>query len=328
VWAYLLRRVLAGMLVLLVLSIGMFVLVALSGDPLAQLRANPNVSPATIKAAAAQLHLNQPLVERYWGWLTGLLLHGSLGTSYTGQPVGPQVAQRLIVTLKLVVPAVILSVLLGVVVGVISAVRQYKPVDHISTGLAYLFFSTPVFVLGLLLKDFLAVDLNKAAGHTVLFTVGESSPGITGAGNVFVNEVQHAILPVLTLTLITYATWSRFQRAAMLDVLNSDYIRLARAKGLSPRRVLFVHALRNALVPVVTVVAIDFAALVGGAVVTEIVFSWYGMGQYLLNALTGAESPDVYAVQGWLMVAGTAVILFNILADLLYALLDPRVRHA
>jgi peptide/nickel transport system permease protein len=328
VWAYLLRRVLAGILVLLVLSIGMFVLVALSGDPLAQLRANPNVSPATIKAAAAQLHLNQPLAERYWGWLTGLLLHGSLGTSYTGQPVGPQIAQRLVVTLKLVVPAVILSVLLGVVVGVVSAVRQYKPVDHISTGLAYLFFSTPVFVLGLLLKDFLAVDLNKAAGHTVLFTVGESSPGITGAGNVFVNEVQHAILPVLTLTLITYATWSRFQRAAMLDVLNSDYIRLARAKGLSPRRVLFVHALRNALVPVVTVVAIDFAALVGGAVVTEIVFSWYGMGQYLLNALTGAESPDVYAVQGWLMVAGTAVIGFNILADLLYALLDPRVRHA
>ena len=327
-WAYLLRRLGAGIMVLLVLSFGVFLLVALSGDPLAQLRANPNVSPATIAAAAAQLHLNEPLVVRYWSWLTGLLLHGSLGTSYTGQPVGAQIAQRLVVTLKLVVPAVILSVLLGVVVGVISAVRQYKPVDHISTGLAYLFFSTPVFVLGLLLKDFLAVDLNKAAGHTVLFTVGESSPGITGGGNVFVNEVQHAVLPVLTLTLITYATWSRFQRAAMLDVLNADYVRLARAKGLSPRRVLFVHALRNALIPVVTIVAIDFAALVAGAVVTEIVFSWYGMGQYLLNGLTGAESPDVYAVQGWLMVAGTAVILFSILADLLYALLDPRVRHA
>lgn len=327
-WTYLLRRVLAGIMVLLVLSFGVFLLVALSGDPLAQLRAQPNISPATIRAAAAQLHLNQPLVERYWSWLTGLLLHGSLGTSYTGQPVGSQIAQRLTVTLKLVVPAVLLSVVLGVVVGVVSAVRQYKPVDHISTGLAYLFFSTPVFVLGLLLKDFLAVDLNKAAGHTVLFTVGESSPGITGGGNVFVNEVQHAVLPVLTLTLITYATWSRFQRAAMLDVLNADYIRLARAKGLSPRRVLFVHALRNALIPLVTVVAIDFAALLAGAVVTEIVFSWYGMGQYLLNGLTGAESPDVYVVQGWLMVAGTAVILFNILADLLYALLDPRVRHA
>lgn len=318
----------AGIVVLLILSFGVFLLVALSGDPLAALRANPQTSPKTIAAAAAQLHLNQPLIQRYWGWLDGLLLHGSFGTSFTGQPVGPQIAQRLEVTLKLVVPAVIVSVLLGVVVGVISAVRQYKPVDHISTGLAYLFFSTPVFVLGLLLKDFLAVDLNRAAGHTVLYTVGESTPGINGTWNVFVNEVQHAILPVLTLTLITYATWSRYQRAAMLDVLNADYIRLARAKGLSPRRVLFVHALRNALIPVTTIVAIDFAAALGGAVVTEIVFSWYGMGQYLLNGLTGAESPDVYAVQGWLIVAGAAVIVFNILADLLYSLLDPRVRYA
>ena len=327
-WAYLLRRVVAGVLVLLVLSFGVFLLVALSGDPLAALRANPQTSPATIAAAAKQLHLNQPLVERYWGWLDGLALHGSFGTSYTGQPVGPQIVQRLEVTLKLVVPAAILSVLIGVVVGVISAVRQYRPVDHISTGLAYLFFSTPVFVLGLLLKDFLAVDLNRAVGHTVLYTVGENTPGITGTWNVFANEVQHAILPVLTLTLITYATWSRFQRAAMLDVLNADYIRLARAKGLSPRRVLFVHALRNALVPVITIVAIDFAGLLGGAVVTEIVFSWYGMGQYLLNGLTGTESPDVYAVQGWLIVAGAAVIIFNILADLFYGLLDPRVRYA
>ena len=326
-WTYLLRRVLAGLVVLLVLSFGVFILVSLSGNPLAALQANPGISRATIAAAAAQLHLNEPLVDRYWGWLYGLL-HGSFGVSYTGQPVGSQIAQRLLVTVKLVVPAVILSVLIGVVVGVISAVRQYKPVDHVSTGLAYLFFSTPVFVLGLLLKDFLAVDVNRAVGHTVLFTVGENTPGITGTWNVFVNGVQHAVLPVLTLTLVTYATWSRFQRAAMLDVLNADYIRLARAKGLSPRRVLFVHALRNALIPVITIVAIDFAALIGGAVVTEIVFSWNGMGQYLFNGLTGAESPDVYAVSGWLIVAGTAVVVFNILADLLYGLLDPRIRNA
>ncbi len=326
-WPYLLRRLLAGFTVLLVLSFGVFILVALSGNPLATLQATPGVSRATIAAAAAQLHLNEPLADRYWGWLYGLL-HGSFGSSYTGQPVGSQIAQRLLVTVKLVVPAVILSVLIGVVVGVISAVRQYKPVDHVSTGLAYLFFSTPVFVLALLLKDFLAVDVNRAAGHTVLFTVGENTPGIAGAWNVFVNEVQHAVLPVITLTLVTCATWSRFQRAAMLDVLNSDYIRLARAKGLPPRRVLFVHALRNALIPVVTVVAIDFAALIGGALVTEIVFSWNGMGQYLFNGLTGAESPDVYAVSGWLMVAGTAVVVFNILADLLYGLLDPRIRDA
>jgi peptide/nickel transport system permease protein len=326
-WLYLLRRLLAGVVVMLVLSFGVFILVALSGNPLAALKATPGVSRATIAAAAAQLHLNEPLADRYWRWLDGLL-HGDFGSSYTGQPVGPQIAQRLLVTVKLVVPAVILSVLIGVVVGVISAVRQYKPVDHVSTGLAYLFYSTPVFVLGLLLKDFLAVDVNRAVGHTVLFTVGESTPGVTGTWNVFVNEVQHAALPVITLTLVTYATWSRLQRAAMLDVLNADYIRLARAKGLSPRRVLFVHALRNALIPVITIVAIDFAALIGGALVTEIVFSWNGMGQYLFNGLTGAESPDVYAVSGWLMVAGTAVVVFNILADLLYGFLDPRIRNA
>jgi peptide/nickel transport system permease protein len=328
VWSYLLRRVAAGLLVLLVLSFIMFLVVALSGDPLSALRASPGVSQQTITAAAAQLHLNEPLVERYWSWLTGLLVHGSFGNSYNGQPVGPDIAHRLGVTVKLVVPAVILSVLLGVVIGVVSAVRQYKPVDHISTALAYLFFSTPVFVLGLLLKDFLAVDLNKAAGHTWLYTTGESTPGINGTWNVFVNELEHTVLPVLTLTLITYAIWSRFQRAAMLDVLNADYIKLARAKGLSPRRVLFVHALRNALIPVITIVAIDFAVLIGGAVVTEIVFGWFGMGQYLYNGLTGTESPDVYAVQGWLVIAGAAVILFNILADVLYGVLDPRVRYA
>jgi peptide/nickel transport system permease protein len=327
VWIYLLRRLIAGIIVLLVLSFSVFLLVSLSGNPLAALKATPGVSHATIAAAAAQLHLNEPLTERYWGWLNGLL-HGSFGASYTGQPVGPQIAQRLLVTVKLVVPAVVLSVLIGVVVGVISAVRQYKPADQVSTGLAYLFFSTPVFVLGLLLKDFLAVDVNHAAGHTVLFTVGESTPGVTGTWSVLVNDLQHAVLPVITLTLVTYATWSRFQRAAMLDVLNADYIRLARAKGLSPRRVLFVHALRNALIPLITVVAIDFAVLIGGALVTEIVFGWNGMGQYLFNGLTGAESPDVYAVSGWLMVAGTAVVVFNILADLLYGLLDPRIANA
>jgi peptide/nickel transport system permease protein len=327
VWIYLVRRLLAGIIVLLVLSVGVFILVALSGNPLAALNATPGVSRATIAAAAAQLHLNEPLADRYWLWLDGLL-HGNFGSSYTGQPVGSQIAQRLLVTVKLVVPAVILSVLTGVVVGVISAVRQYKPVDHVSTGLAYLFYSTPVFVVALLLKDFLAVDVNRAAGRTVLYTVGQSTPGITGAWNVLGNQVQHAALPVITHTLVTYATWSRFQRAAMLDVLNADYVRLARAKGLSPRRVLFVHALRNALIPVITVVAIDFAALIGGAVVTEIVFSWNGMGQYLFNGLTGAESPDVYAVSGWLMVAGTAVVVFNILADLLYGVLDPRIRSA
>jgi peptide/nickel transport system permease protein len=196
------------------------------------------------------------------------------------------------------------------------------------TGLSYLLYSTPVFVVAILLKDFLAVDVNKAAGHTVLYTIGENTPGTTGTMNVILDTAAHTVLPVLTLVLITYAVWSRYQRAAMLDVLNADYVRLARAKGLSPRRVLYVHALRNALIPVITVVALDFATILGGAVITEVAFGWEGMGRFLYEGLTGPESPDVYVVQAWLMIAATVVIVFNIIADVLYGLLDPRIRYA
>ncbi len=326
-WAYILRRLGAGFLVLILASFVMFLLVSLSGNPLAQLMANPHVSKATIAAARAELHLNEPLLERYWTWLAGFA-HGDFGTSTTGQLVGPQMWPRLETTLKLVIPAVILSVLIAVLVGVVSAVKQYSISDHVSTGLAYLFFSTPVFVMALLLKDFLAVDVNNAAGHTILYTVGTSSPGIGGGWPLFVNSVAHTVLPVLTLTLITYAAWSRYQRAAMLDVLNADYIRLARAKGLSPRRVLYVHGLRNALVPVVTVVAIDFATILGGTIITEVVFGWEGMGRFLYEGLIGPVSPDVNVVMGWMMIAAIAVVVFNLIADLLYALLDPRIRYA
>jgi peptide/nickel transport system permease protein len=331
VWSYILRRTVAGLIVLLVVSFVVFFLVALSGNPLATLMANPRVSHATIQAARVSLHLNQPILERYWNWLLGLL-HGSFGTSFLGQSVGSQLGQRLLVTLRLTIPVVIISVILAVVVGVIGAVRQYHAVDYVSTGMSYIFFATPVFILALLLKDFLAVDVNQWAGHTILYTVGPESPGFTGnVWQTFVNSAQHIVLPVLTLVLVTYASWSRFQRASLLDVLNADYIRLARAKGLSPRRVLYVHALRNALIPVTTVVALDFAGLLGGVVITEIVYSWNGMGTLFYNALAGGNggiSPDVYIVQGWLMVAAAAVIVFNIIADVMYAFLDPRIRYA
>jgi glutathione transport system permease protein len=326
-WAYILRRLGAGFLVLILASFVMFLLVSLSGDPLAQLRANPHISPGTIAAAKAQLHLNEPLLGRYWTWLTGFV-QGDFGISTTGQPVGPQMWPRFETTLKLVIPAVILSVLIAVLIGVVSAIKQYSITDHVSTGLAYLFYSTPVFVVALVLKDFLAVDVNKAVGHTILYTVGTSSPGTTGGWPLFVNSVAHTVLPVLTLTLITYAGWSRYQRASMLDVLNADYIRLARAKGLSPHRVLYVHALRNALVPVVTVVAIDFATILGGTIITEVVFGWEGMGRFLYEGLIGPVSPDVNVVMGWMMIAAIAVVVFNLIADLLYAVLDPRIRYA
>jgi glutathione transport system permease protein len=325
--AFLIRRLLAGVLTLLVASFLLFLLVAVSGDPLATLRANPHISQATIAIQAHALGLDQPLLVRYWHWLTNML-QGHFGTSTTGQPIGSELANRLVVTLQMVIPATILSAIIGVLLGVISAVKQYSVADNVLSTLAYVFYSTPVFVVAILLKDFLAINLNNAVGHTVLYTIGQNTPGTTGAWHIFTDAVGHTVLPVLTLILITYAGWSRYQRAAMLDVLNADYVRFARAKGLSPRRVLYVHALRNALIPVVTVIALDFATILGGAVLTEIAFGWNGMGQFLLQGLTGPISPDTGVVQAWLMVVATAVILFNILADVLYAVLDPRIRLA
>jgi peptide/nickel transport system permease protein len=327
---YILRRIGAGIIVMAVGTFFLYLLVSVSGNPLANLMANPHVSPATIQAVRVELHLNEPLLQRYLTWLTGIL-HGSFGISANGQAVSPQLWARLWVTLQMVIPAVIISVILGIGIGVVSAVRQYSVVDHTSTGFAYIFFATPVFVIGILLKDFLAVKVDQAAGHTILYTIGQNNPGTTGTWSIFVDAVAHTVLPVLTLVLITYASWSRYQRASMLDVLNADYIRLARAKGLSRRRVLYVHALRNALIPVTTVIALDFAGILGGAVITEIVFGWEGMGQYFYQGLTGANggvSPDVNVVMSYLVIVSALVIIFNIIADIVYGLLDPRIRYA
>jgi peptide/nickel transport system permease protein len=163
----------------------------------------------------------------------------------------------------------------------------------------------------------------------VLYTVGDNTPGFTGSwGSRVLDDVEHAALPVLTLVLVSYAAWSRYQRASLLDVLNSDYVRFARAKGLSRRRVLVRHALRNALIPITTVIALDFAAVIGGAVITEIVYGWEGMGRLLLNGLEGPLTPDVNTVQAWLVITAAIVVLFNLLADILYGILDPRIRYA
>jgi peptide/nickel transport system permease protein len=324
---YILRRSLTGIVTLAVASFLLFLLVAVSGNPLASLLAHPHVSPAAIAAAQHQMGLDQPLLVRYWHWLTSML-SGNFGLSTTNQPVGTQLGDRLLVTLQMVVPTIILSAVIAVVVGVVSAVKQYSLLDNVLTVLSYLFYATPVFVLAILLKYFFALQVNRAAGRTILYTDGQSTPGITGTWHIFTDALGHTVLPVIALTLITYAGWSRYQRASMLDVLNADYIRLARAKGLAPRRVLYVHALRNALIPVVTVIALDFSTILGGAVLTEIAFGWDGMGQFLYQGLTGPISPDTNVVQAWLIVVATAVIAFNIIADVLYAVLDPRIRLA
>ncbi|HET9732642.1 MAG TPA: ABC transporter permease [Acidimicrobiales bacterium] len=323
--AYVLRRLAMGVVLLFVASFLVFLLVSYSGDPLALLRSNPHIPRATILAREKLLHLNESVPARYWTWLTGVL-HGDFGADLAGNPVGPQLWHRLLITLRMVIAATALSVILAVIVGVVSAIRQYSVVDYVATSASYIFISTPVFVIGLLLKEFVAINFNKAVGHTYLYTVGEQSGVLESsfAGRLG-DYVAHTALPVLTLVLITYAAWSRYQRAELLDVASRDYIRLARAKGISPRRVLVRHMLRNALIPVVTVVGLDTAAIFGGAIVTESVFGWQGMGQFFLQGVTNL---DVNVVLAWLLVTALIVVMMNILVDVLYASLDPRIRYA
>jgi peptide/nickel transport system permease protein len=302
-----------------------FLLVANAGDPLADLRnRNPPVSPQVIAEREHELLLDKPLPQRYATWLVNFA-QGDMGKSVRGVEVRPLLWQRLKVTLRMVILASILAIILAIGAGVLSAVKQYTPTDYSFTFLGFLFLSMPVFWLAALLKEFGAIRLNQLFGKQVVYTVGAETPNLTG--NIFDrlgNYAGHLILPTLALALISFAAWSRYQRATMLDVLGSDYIRLARAKGLSRSRVMVRHALRNALIPLVTVVAIDTGAIFGGAVITERVFSWQGMGALLVD---GVAASDVNVLLAWLMVTSVIVVLFNLIADVLYAVLDPRIRY-
>jgi peptide/nickel transport system permease protein len=306
-------------------SVLVFLLVANSGDPLADLKGrNPPVPPQVIQAREHQLLLDKPVPQRYWHWLTHFV-RGDMGKSIRGVEVRPLLWQRMRVTLRMVILASIIAIVLAIGAGVLSAVKQYTPTDYTFTFLGFLFLSMPVFWLAALLKEYGALRLNKLFGKQVVFTVGAETPNLTGSfGHRIADYAGHLVLPTIALALISFAAWSRYQRATMLDVLGADYIRLARAKGLSQRRVMTRHALRNALIPLVTVVAIDTGAIFGGAIITERVFAWQGMGALLVQ---GATTSDPNILLAWLMVTSILVVLFNLIADVLYAVLDPRIRY-
>jgi peptide/nickel transport system permease protein len=323
------RRVISAVLVLLASSFLVFALCAASFDPLSKYyNLNPRPPQAFFDNLRVQLGLDDNFFVRYWHWLTGVLT-GDFGQTVNGTPVSDQLPGRVLVTGRMILLAVVLAVLLAIVVGVIGAVRQYKPSDYTFTFIAYLLIALPTFWFAALLKEFVAGGINDLFGSQVLYTIGEETPGLrlyaTG-WELWSDRLGHLILPTVSLALLSFAAWSRFQRAAMLDVLGSDYLRLARAKGLTYRRTVVKHGLRNALIPLTTVVALGIGTLFGGAIITERVFVWHGMGEYLLN--DGIGNNDINVVLGWLLVSATAVVLFNLVADLLYAVLDPRIRLA
>lgn len=328
------RRLIGSFLVLLVTSFLVFVYCAQTYDPLKLFRAiNPQPSAAFFAAKRKQFNLDENVVVRWWDWLTNLIHFDSgfpffrfdFGLDVNNNAITPQLVGRLEVTTRMIIGAIILALILAVVLGVISGVRRDKPIDIGVTILTFLLIALPTFWFAALLKT-AAIKINDVVGDRVLQTALEQTPGIENyesSWGVFQDQISHLILPTLSLGLLTAASWIRYQRASTIDVLDADYMRLARAKGVRYRTVVRRHGLRNALIPLVTVMAIDVGALFGGAIITEKVYAWNGLGSFLSDAFT---REDTLSVIGWVMIAAIFVVLFNLLADLLYAVLDPRIR--
>ncbi len=318
--AFIIRRLLYSAVVLAVTSVVVFWFVSVSGDPLSAVRQIPRVSQQTIDNIIERKHLDEPLVVQYWEWVKDAATD-NFGTTLLGDaPIWPDIKRVMGNTLQLVLAAEILAILVALAVGVISAVRQYSVFDYMSTTLSFLGFSTPVFWLALILQG-LFTNLYLATGTRVFYTGGLSSPN---PEFFLLDRAQHLALPIITLAVIEIAQYSRYLRASMLEVVNSDYVRTARAKGLSESRVVFKHALRNALIPFVTVTSLNFGVLFGGAIVTETIYSLDGMGRYLV---TNLGERDAYPVMAWLMIVSALILLANLFADIIYGVLDPRIRY-
>ena len=321
---YVARRLLVSVPVLIIASLSVFLVVRATTSPTAALRSNPRISSEAIQKFSHDLGLDQPPLKQYGRWL-GKFVRGDWGSSLLSErPVFPEIREAMANTLVLGLVAFFISLLIGVTVGVISAVKQYSAFDYFSTGTAFLGLSIPTFWFALILQLIFGVYITNwfHLGSPVLATAGRFSPGTIGFD--FVDRVRHLVLPVTVLSVQIIASYSRYTRAGMLEVLHSDYLRTARAKGLTERRVLVRHAMRNAMIPLVSVVALDIGSLAGGLIVTEKIFAWPGMGSLFLDAL---GQGDYLIVLDWMMIVVTFVIVFNLVADIMYAVLDPRIRY-
>jgi peptide/nickel transport system permease protein len=320
---YIVRRLLYSIVVLILASMIIFTFVSVSGDPLGYLRTRPNISQQTIQNIEERNHLNDSVPVRYAYWVRDAFTNQFGNTLVGNRPILPDLARVMGHTLQLVFIAEILAILVAVLIGVYSALRQYSAFDYGATTFSFVGLAMPVFWLALMLQV-LVTQIYESTGHSI-FPITSLSSVDPGTGFHFVvDRAWHLALPVLVLMVASIATYSRYMRASMLEVINADYVRTARAKGLSERKVTMGHAFRNALIPLVTLVALNFGALFGGAVVTETVFALDGMGLYFVRALNAG---DPYPVMAWLMVTATIVILFNLIADIAYGYLDPRVRY-
>jgi peptide/nickel transport system permease protein len=321
---YVLRRTLQAIPLLFILSIMLFLLVRVApGGPLAQAERNPNITQEQLERQRIRLGLDQPLYIQYTRWMRAVILEGDLGQSIkTRQPVAQMIGERIPNTLLLVGAAFVLTLLIAIPLGAISARRQYSGLDYTITTFTFAGQSVPIYWLGLMTILIFYVWLdNPFTGSPLLPSGGMYS---LGSDRTLGDLLWHMILPVGTLSTAWIAWYSRFFRASMLEVLNADYVRTAHAKGLTERRVIYTHAMRNAMMPLVTMIALDVPSMFAGALFIETIFSWPGMGRLFWEAARGRDYPVLLGV---ILINAAVIVFANILADLFYAMVDPRVQY-
>ncbi|CDP89964.1 MULTISPECIES: ABC transporter permease [Mycolicibacterium] len=320
---FLARRLLNYIVLLALASFLTFALTSLTFEPLdSLLQRNPRPPQSAIDAKAAELGLDKPIPLRYLDWASGAV-RGDFGTTVAGQPVSDELWRRIGVSLRLLVLGSVVGTVIGVVLGAWGAIRQYRLSDRFITLLSLLVLSAPTFVIANLLI-LAALNVNSILGVQIFEYTGETAPvPVGGAWDQFVDRLQHLALPTFTLALGAIAGYSRYQRNAMLDVLGQDFIRTARAKGLTRGQALFKHGLRTALIPMATLFAYGVAGLVTGAVFVEKIFGWHGMGEWVVQGIATQDTNIIAAIT---VFSGSVVLLAGLLSDVIYAALDPRVR--
>jgi peptide/nickel transport system permease protein len=323
VLTYALRRFLISIPVIILSTFLIFGAISLTGDPLQDLRQQPNITQEQIDRVRALRGLDDPFPVQYWRWVQQIPTAGFGEYMLRPQPIWPDLRRVLINTLQLVVAAEVIAFVIAVALGTLSAKRQYSFFDYATTTLSFFGYSMPAFWFALLLQV-TVVQIFFATGVRI-FPIANLSSADPGTGLAFLlDRIHHLVLPVASLAIFSIASYSRYMRASMLEVIHSDYVRTARAKGVPERRITTRHSMRNALIPTVTVAALSFGTLLSGAIVIETVFGLDGMGRYFILQL-GRRDP--YPIMAWLLIVAIVVVIFNLVADLVYGYLDPRIRY-
>ena len=330
---YIARRLLQAIPVLFVISIIVFGLIQVApNNPLSAFQNNPNITPEDLLRLEEEYGLNDPVHIKYFKWLSQML-QGNWGDSFvTHRPVLTEIGERLPNTLYLSAVAFLLALIIAIPIGMISAIRQYSVFDHVVTTIAFMGQSVPIFWFGLLLIILFSVNLQNPLAGSEMFPHPPPLPLFPGGGmttlgeyppDPIVDRIWHLVLPVTMLAIFQLAQHVRYMRAGMLDVLKMDFIRTAYSKGLKERVVIYRHAFKNAAIPLFTIIALEIPSLFNGALFTETIFSWPGMGRLFFNS---AERGDYTVLMGILMFSATLIIFFNLVADIAYGFLDPRIR--